>query len=224
MIPARGGSKRIPMKNIRKFAEKPIIGWPIEEAVKSGLFNMVVVSTDDEKIAEIAKHAGAVVPFKRHTSLADDFTDTKSVIVDAIQELGFADEPSVEVCCIYPTAVFINQRLLSDGLTRLQCGKFSFVFTITSINSIAYRSFTQDQDGRVQMLFPENYSSRTQDLPKLYCDAAQFYWGKVRDWQSSTPMIGPDSFGIFIDPDSVQDIDDEQQWRHAELKFIQMRK
>jgi len=220
VIPARGGSKRIPRKNIRKFAGKPIIAWPIEVALSCGLFDKVVVSTDDEEIASIAKKFGASVPFSRRLDLADDFAGTKDVVVNAIDVLGLSEDSSVDVCCIYPTAVFLTANLLVEGLSKLNSSSVSFSFAMTNLDPVIFRSFTQSDDGRVKMLFPENYSVRTQDLSNVFSDAAQFYWGKIQSWKSDKPLIGPDSIGIFIDSSRVQDIDTEQQWLSAEAKFI----
>ena len=217
VIPARGGSKRVPRKNIRTFAGQPVIVWPIKAALSSGLFDQVVVSTDDAEIAEVARMAGALVPFMRPENLSDDFVDTKSVIRHAISELKLKTE--VQVCCIYPTSVFADAQLLKDGLEKLNEGKCSFVFSITSVDPSVYRSFTKATDDHITMLFPENYAKRTQDLPSLYCDAAQFYWAKVGTWQSDLNIFGADSIGVFIDPSRVQDIDNESQWLAAERIF-----
>ena len=220
VIPARGGSKRIPRKNIREFAGKPIIAWPIGTALESGLFDKVIVSTDDEEIANIARESGALVPFLRRSDLADDYSDTKVVVINAIQELGLSEDLSADVCCIYPTAVFLTADLLIEGLAKLEASVARFAFAMTNLDPVVFRSFTQSDYGLVKMLFPENYSLRTQDLPSIYCDAAQFYWGKVESWQSDRPVIGADSIGMFIDSSRVQDIDTEQQWLSAETKFI----
>ena len=217
VIPARGGSKRVPRKNIRTFAGQPIIVWPIKAALSSGLFDQVVVSTDDAEIAEVARMAGASVPFMRPENLSDDFVDTKSVIRHAISELKLKTE--VQVCCIYPTSVFADAQLLKDGLEKLNESKCRFVFSITSVDPRVYRSFTKAADDHITMLFPENYAKRTQDLPSLYCDAAQFYWAKVGAWQSDLDIFGADSIGVFIDPSRVQDIDTESQWLAAERIF-----
>ena len=217
VIPARGGSKRVPRKNIRTFAGQPIIVWPIKAALSSGLFDQVVVSTDDAEIAEVARMAGASVPFMRPENLSDDYVDTKSVIRHAISELKLKTE--VQVCCIYPTSVFADAQLLKDGLEKLNEGKCSFVFSITSVDPSVYRSFTKATDDHITMLFPENYAKRTQDLPSLYCDAAQFYWATVGAWQSDLDIFGADSIGVFIDPSRVQDIDTESQWLAAERIF-----
>ena len=217
VIPARGGSKRIPRKNIRTFAGQPIIVWPIKAALSSGLFDQVVVSTDDAEIAEVARAAGASVPFMRPENLSDDYVDTKSVIRHAISELKLKTE--VQVCCIYPTSVFADAQLLKNGFEKLNEGKCSFVFSITSVDPSIYRSFTKTTDDHITMLFPENYAKRTQDLPSLYCDAAQFYWATVGGWQSDLDIFGADSIGVFIDPSRVQDIDTESQWLAAERIF-----
>ena len=219
VIPARGGSKRIPRKNIRPFAGQPIIVWPIKAALASGLFDKVIVSTDDAEIAEVAREAGASVPFMRPENLSDDFADTKSVVRHAITALKLENEPDTQVCCIYPTSVFVNTQLLSEGLKKLRITNAKFVFSITSVDSSVYRSFSKTADDRITMLFPENYEKRTQDLPNLYCDAAQFYWATVSAWQSDLQIFGPDSIGVFLDPSRVQDIDNESQWITAEQIF-----
>ena len=219
VIPARGGSKRIPRKNIRPFAGKPIIAWPIKTALSSGLFDQVVVSTDDAEIAEVARAAGALVPFMRPKNLSDDYAETKSVVRHAISELKLETEPEVQVCCIYPTSVFADSQLLNEGLEKLISSNCKFVLSMTSVDLSVYRAFTKAADDRISMLFPENYTKRTQDLPSLYCDAAQFYWATVGAWQSDLNIFGAESIGVFLDPSRVQDIDNEPQWLAAEQKF-----
>ena len=219
VIPARGGSKRIPRKNIRPFAGQPIIVWPIKVALSSGLFDQVVVSTDDAEIAEVARSAGASVPFMRPKDLSDDYADTKSVVRHAISELKLDTEPEAQVCCIYSTSVFVNAQLLSEGFEKLKGSNARFVLSITSVDSSVYRSFSKTADDRITMLFPENYAKRTQDLPNLYCDAAQFYWATVSAWQSDLNIFGTDSLGVYVDPSRVQDIDTESQWLTAEQMF-----
>jgi N-acylneuraminate cytidylyltransferase len=219
IIPARGGSKRIPRKNIRPFAGKPVIVWPIKATLSSGLFDKVVVSTDDAEIAEVARAAGALVPFMRPENLSDDYADTKSVVCHAISELKLETEPDMQVCCIYPTSVFVDAQLLKEGLEKLNVSNCRFVLSITSIDHNVYRSFTKAADDRITMLFPENYAKRTQDLPSLYCDAAQFYWATVSAWQSDLSIFGANSIGVFLDSSRVQDIDTEPQWLAAEKIF-----
>ena len=220
VIPARGGSKRIPRKNIRLFASQPIIVWPIKTALSSGLFDEVVVSTDDAEIAEVARAAGASVPFMRPENLSDDYADTKSVVRHAISELKLETELEVQVCCIYPTSVFVDAQLLKEGLEKLNESRCSFVFSVTSVDSSVYRSFTKAADGSISMLFSENYAKRTQDLPNLYCDAAQFYWATVGAWQADLNILGTDSLGVYVDPSRVQDIDTESQWLTAEQIYL----
>jgi N-acylneuraminate cytidylyltransferase len=224
VIPARGGSKRIPRKNIRQFAGKPIIIWPIKVALSSGLFDQVVVSTDDAEIAEVARAAGALVPFTRPENLSDDYADTKSVIRHAISELKLENELEVQVCCIYPTSVFANAQILNEGLEKLVSSNCKFVLSVTSVDPSVYRAFTKTPEDRITMLFPDNYAKRTQDLPNLYCDAAQFYWATVAAWQSDLNIFGADSIGVFIDPSRVQDIDNEPQWLAAEQIFEEFSK
>ena len=219
VIPARGGSKRIPRKNIREFAGKPIIAWPIGAALESGLFDKVIVSTDDGEIAEFARQAGASVPFMRPENLSDDYADTKSVVRHAILEIGLEREITSQICCIYPTSVFITPAYLEDGLVLLNAEKCSFAFSITGVDPAVLRSFVQDADGKLKMVFPENFNRRTQDLPALYCDAAQFYWGSVSTWQSDETIFSENSRGIFIDSSKVSDIDTDLDWRSAEAIF-----
>jgi pseudaminic acid cytidylyltransferase len=219
VIPARGGSKRIPGKNIRKFAGKPIIAWPIEEALKSELFDSVIVSTDDEQIADVALSFGATVPFVRPSNLADDFSDTKDVVRHAISVLGLDRDFASQICCIYPTSVFVTPEHLEHGLKLLNSKECYFTLSITGVDARLLRSFTQDSDGRLKMIFPENYNKRTQDLTPLFCDAAQFYWGSVSAWQSAEPFFSENSLGVVIDSSRVVDIDTEFDWSSAEIIF-----
>ena len=155
----------------------------------------------------------------RPKNLSDDYADTESVVRHAISELKLETEPEVQVCCIYPTSVFADSQLLNEGLEKLISSNCKFVFSITSVDPNVYRSFTKTADDYITMLFPENYAKRTQDLPSLYCDAAQFYWATVGAWQSDLDIFGADSIGVFLDPSRVQDIDNEPQWLAAEQKF-----
>jgi pseudaminic acid cytidylyltransferase len=219
IIPARGGSKRIPRKNIREFAGKPIITWPISVALESGLFDQVVVSTDDAEIAEVARRAGASIPFVRPEQLANDFADTKAVVQHAISALKLESDLAVQVCCIYPTSVFATPEYLADGLSLLNHENCSFTLSITGLDPTVLRSFTQDAHGKLKMVFPENFNRRTQDLPALYRDAAQFYWGSISAWCSDEYLFGKNSRGVFFDPSRVSDIDTDFDWRTAEAIF-----
>jgi len=219
VIPARGGSKRIPRKNIREFAGKPIIAWPIGAALESGLFDNVIVSTDDDEITQVSRSFGATVPFVRPSNLADDFSDTKSVVRHVISELGLERDFASQICCIYPTSVFATPEYLADGLNLLNHERCSFALSITGVDSTVLRSFTQDADGKLKMVFPENFNRRTQDLPVLYRDAAQFYWGSVSAWCSDEQIFGESARGVFFDSSRVSDIDTDFDWHSAEAIF-----
>jgi len=219
VIPARGGSKRIQKKNIREFAGKPIIAWPISVALESGLFDQVVVSTDDTEIAEVARRAGAFIPFVRPEQLSDDFADTRAVVRHAISELALERDITSQICCIYPTSVFATPEYLAEGLNLLNHERCSFALSITGVDPTVLRSFTQDADGKLKMVFPENLNRRTQDLPVLYRDAAQFYWGSVSAWCGDDDIFGENARGVFFDSSRVSDIDTDFDWRTAEAIF-----
>jgi len=220
IIPARGGSKRIPRKNIREFYGKPIIAWSIEAAKKSKLFNRVVVSTDDLEIAEVAKLYGAEVPFIRSPELADDFTGTIPVVADAIRRLHSLGHNDSEICCLYPTAPFIIISDLRDGYERLKSGNWSFVFSATTYSFPIFRSFQEKEDGSLKMLFPEHFNTRSQDLVESLHDAGQFYWGTAEAWLKETVIFGTKSSIVELPRWRVQDIDCEEDWLFAEQMFI----
>jgi len=215
LIPARGGSKRIPRKNIRPFHGRPMIGWPIAAAVDSGLFDRVVVSTDDAEIAEIAQQMGAEVPFMRPAELADDFTPTRDVIVHAIETLGGVDQ----LCCIYATAAFVTSAHLKTAHELLTQ---DFVFAAASYAHPVQRAMIQKADGGVEMLYPEHTGTRSQDLPEAFHDAGQFYWGSAEAFVARRPMFGPASTPYILDRRSVQDIDTPEDWDVAEAMFKAM--
>lgn len=217
VIPARGGSKRIPRKNVRPFAGKPMIAWPIEIALRSGLFSRVLVSTEDDEIAQAARHCGAEVPFVRPAELADDHTGTGEVMAHATQwALQQGWRPSA-VCCIYATAPFIRAADLAQGLRTLEAGPWSYVIAATTFDAPVLRAFQQRPDGGLEMLFPEHMATRSQDLATALHDAAQFYWGRPTAWLKRRPGLGADSTSVRIPRWRVQDIDDEDDWRRAEL-------
>lgn len=216
VIPARGGSKRIPGKNIRPFAGKPMIAHSIECAVRSGLFERVIVSTDDEAIAAVAARCGAEIPFVRPKSLADDHTGITPVVAHAtrwLQENGAA--PSV-VCCIYATAPFIFAADLQRGLEILAAGSWQYVLSATTFAAPVFRSFRETADGGLQMLFPEHFPTRSQDLPEVLHDAAQFCWGRSQAWLDSVRIFDRSSAVVRIPRWRVQDIDTEEDWQRAE--------
>lgn len=223
VIPARGGSKRIPRKNIRPFCGKPMLTWSIEAALNSGCFNQVIVSTDDPEIAATARNYGAKVPFIRDSNLADDHTGTDAVIVDAItslQQLGV--QPDL-VCCIYATAPFISSKYLLKGLQAMQNSDCEFAFSVTSFPFPVQRALRITDTGRTSMLQPEHLSTRSQDLEPAYHDAGQFYWGRCDAWLNQRPVFSDNSVPIEIPRAQVQDIDTEEDWQRAQWLFRAMR-
>jgi len=219
IIPARGGSKRIPRKNVRPFCGRPMIAWPIEAACGSELFDHVIVSTDDTEIAETAREVGAEVPFMRPAELADDNTGTIPVMAHATswaQEQGW---PVESVCCIYPTAPMISLDDLAEGLRLLGQGSHDFVFSATDYAAPIFRAFIQPEGGGVEMVFPEHFRSRSQDLPRALHDAAQFYWGRPEAWLTAKTLFGPRATALLIPRWRVQDIDTPEDWHRAEALF-----
>jgi pseudaminic acid cytidylyltransferase len=217
VIPARGGSKRIPRKNIRLFGGKPMIAHSIACALQSGLFERVLVSTEDDEIAAVAQNYGAEVPFRRPRELSDDHTDTTTVIAHAIDFLRTRGVEPSAVCCIYATAPLMRTRDLAQGLEVLVAGGWDFVFSATDFPSPIWRSFRKHGSGGLEMFFPEHIDTRSQDLPHALHDAAQFYWGTPEAWRSGLPIFGATSTVVVIPRWRVQDIDTEDDWRRAEL-------
>lgn len=219
VIPARGGSKRIPRKNIRPFAGKPIIVWSIEAAVRCGCFDRIVVSTDDEEIAEIARGAGAEVPFKRPAELSDDHTGTIAVVRHAVRTLIDPSTRDDLVCCIYPTAPFIVPDDLRLGLQTLERLRTEFALSVTRFGSPIQRAVRIDDHGRLSMFDPGAFNTRSQDLEAAYHDAAQFYWGRATAWLEAETVFGPSAGAVVLPTYRVQDIDTPEDWRRAELMF-----
>jgi pseudaminic acid cytidylyltransferase len=218
VIPARGGSKRIPRKNVREFAGKPIIAWSIEAAHQAGCFDHIIVSTDDEEIAQVAKTWGADVPFIRPAELSDDMTGTIPVIAHATDEMDRRDGPYEKVCCMYATAPFVRVQDLLQGKDRIDEG-WSFAFPVTEFPAPIFRSFRLLPEGGVQMFYPERFTTRSQDIENAYHDAGQFYWGTAQAWKTNTVLFGADSAAIKIPRRFVQDIDTEEDWIVAEHMF-----
>lgn len=217
VIPARGGSKRIPRKNIKPFYGKPMIAWSIEAAKECGFFDHIIVSTDDQEISEIAKEWGAEVPFLRPEHLSDDFTGTAEVIAHATEWALSQGWPVSAVCCIYATAPFVQTEDIKQGFAMLNSGKWEYAIGVTSYASSVYRAFSEHPEGGVEMLFPEQFLTRSQDLPVVLHDAAQFYWGRASAWIEGKPGLGRDTIIVKIPRWRVQDIDDHEDWLRAEL-------
>lgn len=219
IIPARGGSKRIPRKNIRNFCGKPIIAYSIEAAIKSNCFDRVIVSTDDTEIADVATSYGAEVPFIRDAELANDHVGTTAVVKHAIEWLRQHDQPPTFVCCIYATAPFITAEKLLAGFEKINTTDCDFAFSVTSFSFPVQRAIGIDKQGRVAMFQPEHYKTRSQDLDPAYHDAGQFYWGRSGAWLEEKTIFSPASIPIQIPRYLVQDIDTMEDWLRAEAMF-----
>ena len=219
VIPARGGSKRIPGKNIKPFCGKPMIAWSIEAAKKSQLFDHILVSTDDQEIAEVAKTFGAEVPFMRPAKLADDYAGTIEVIGHAVAWMQAQLWPLDAVCCIYATAALLQPEDLKRGWETLDSGDWSYAFSVTEYASPIFRSFKEHPEGGLEMFFPEKWEMRSQDLPVALHDAAQFYWGRPEAWMNNLQIFDQHSCPVKIPSWRVQDVDTPEDWRRAELKF-----
>jgi pseudaminic acid cytidylyltransferase len=218
IIPARGGSKRIPRKNIRSFRGKPIIAWSIEAALESGLFERVVVSTDHEEIGDVARSYGAEVPFIRPASLSDDHTPLRPVINHALRTCQSLFGRTDYACVVSATAPLLNASDLRSGLEHLRAAKGKkFSIAVTGYPHPVQRALIFSQDGTLVPLMPEYRASRSQDLPAVYHDAGQFYWGKWDAFLSGLKMISEHGIGFEIPRWRAQDIDNEEDWHLAEL-------
>jgi pseudaminic acid cytidylyltransferase len=217
IIPARGGSKRIPRKNIKNFCGKPLIAYSIEAAKKSGLFNKIIVSTDDEEIAVTAQSFGADI-LKRPKELADDFTGTGAVVEHAINFLREHGEIYQYVCTIYATAPMLQTKYLIEGFEKLKNSDAVTVFSCTSMPFPIQRTFKITDTGRCEMFWPENFYKRSQDLEEAYQDAGQFYWQNL-DIKAKDIPFGADSIPIVLPRYLVQDIDTFEDWKRAELMY-----
>lgn len=219
VIPARGGSKRIPRKNIRSFCGRPMIGWPIAAARRSALFDRIIVSTDDAEISTLATAMGAEVPFIRPPELADNQAGTTEVIAHATRWCLDQGWDIDAVCCIYPTAAFLDIEDLKAGLNVLETGDWLYAFSATDYPSTIFRSFRKAADGGVEMVFPDEFSSRSQDLAVAFHDAGQFYWGRPDAWLQNKCVFDRHSVIIPIPRWRVQDIDVPEDWFRAEIIF-----
>lgn len=217
VIPARGGSKRIPRKNVRDFGGKPMMAWSIEAALEAGVFERVIVSTDDEEIAATAVRWGAEAPFVRPADLSGDFAGTTEVIAHATQWALDQGTALHAVCCIYPTAPLIRAADIRRGLEMLEAGRWSYVFTATTFAAPIFRSFQRQSNGGVEMFFPDKFGVRSQDLPEALHDAGQFYWGRPQAWLAAERIFAACSCPLTIPRWRVQDIDSEEDWRRAEF-------
>ena len=216
IIPARGGSKRIPRKNIKNFHGKPIIAYSIEAALKSGLFDEVMVSTDDVEIKNISLELGAKVPFLRSENTSNDTATTLEVIREVLESYKKEDRTFDEVCCIYPTAPLMKSSHLTAGLDLLE-NEIASVFPVVPFSFPILRSLKVDEDNFVSMNWPEYSHTRSQDLPAAYHDAGQWYW--LRPELISNSLYSDNSKVIILSEMEVQDIDNESDWKMAEVKW-----
>lgn len=219
VIPARGGSKRIPRKNIRPFGGRPMIAWSIGAALDSGVFDRVIVSTDDAQIAEVARSLGAEVPFMRPPELSDDHAGTVPVIAHAVAWQHAHGTPADEVCCIYATAPFIEPADLRRGLDILRQSGADFAFSVTSFAAPIQRALRLRADERLEMFDPTQFNKRSQDLEEAWHDAGQFYWGRAAAWRAGGALFGPHAVPVKLPRHRVQDIDTPEDWDRAELLF-----
>lgn len=218
VIPARGGSKRIPRKNIKEFYGKPLIAYSIQTAIESKLFDKIIVTTDDEEIADVAKTYGAEVPFIRPKALSDDFTGTADVVSHAIEWLKEHGETYDYICTIYATAPLLQSKYLVEGFEKLKSSDAVNAFSATSMPFPIQRTFKITANERCEMFWPENYNARSQDLEEAYQDAGQFYWTKI-DQKSDEIMFGKESIPIVLPRYLVQDIDTLEDWQRAEIMY-----
>jgi len=223
IIPARGGSKRIPRKNIKDFCGKPMIAWAITTAHESGLFDLIIVSTDDEEIAYIARKWKAETPFVRPIELADDLTPTVPVIAHAVKSCNEHGWSVEYACCIYPCVPFLKADDLISAFNLLQKNNVDFVYPVTEYAHPIQRAMRQLPGGQMEFINPENELTRTQDLEKTFHDSGQFYWGKASAWLEQKRMH-TDGLGMAIPNWRVVDIDSMNDWKRAEDIYLARKK
>lgn len=222
VIPARGGSKRIPRKNIKQFCGKPMIAWSIEAARQSACFDRIIVSTDDEEIAEVARLHGAEAPFIRPAELSNDYVGTIPVIRHAVETISAYGQTVVQACCLYATAPFVSADDLRRGQELLQTTDADYVFSVTSYAFPIQRAICLKADGRMEMFNPEHFNTRSQDLTEAFHDAGQFYWGRSEAWCNERIIFGSHSAPLILPRHRVQDIDTPEDWERAEWMFRAM--
>ena len=220
IIPARGGSKRIPRKNIKTFLGKPIIAYVIELAIRTNLFDVVMVSTDDDEIASISKMYGAQVPFLRSSDSASDFASTEDVILEVLSEYKNSHNVSFNsCCCFYPTGVLAKIEDVSKGYNLLISTSADVVFPVVSFHFPIWRGVRRNEQGETSPLWPEYSEYRSQDLEKTYHDAGQWYWVNVDSFKKTKKLYSENILTTELDGLQVQDIDEETDWKLAELKY-----
>jgi len=216
VIPARGGSKRIPRKNVKEFYGKPMIQWAIEAAKESNIFDNIIVSTDDDEITQIAKSLDVMVPFKRPSELSDDYTNPTDVIAHACNWAKQAGLKTEIVCCLYATAPFVRTTDLVEAYRVLSTEDWQYVFSVCEYSTPFFRGFEQLKSGGVKMFFPQHYETRSQDLPEALYDAGMFYMARSNAWLNGLKIFDEHSFPLKIPSWRVQDIDTPADWEQAE--------
>lgn len=221
VIPARGGSKRIPRKNIKMFHGQPMIAWSIQAAIESGCFDEVWVSTDDEEIAEVAQVYGAKVPFLRPVHLSDDFATTADVMSHAVEEFGKINHALPDyICCLYATAPFVTKADLVQGLEKIKNNSnLNYVFSATTYPFPIQRAIKLNEHDTVEMFSPQYFNVRSQDLEEAWHDAGQFYWGTAEAWLNKAMIFSTQSRVVELPRFRVQDIDTQEDWDRAEWLF-----
>lgn len=220
IIPARGGSKRVPRKNVKSFLGKPMLAYSIEAAQQTGLFEEIMVSTDDEEIAEVARQYGANVPFKRSAETSSDFATTADVLKEVLAKYKELGREFDNFCCFYATAPLVQSKDVVLAFEMLQKSVFTCVYPVVQFSYPIWRCLDLAKDGTMTRHWPEFENSRSQDLPKEYHDTGTFYWYKTKEWLSGDIKIG----GIKVDETTIQDIDTETDWKLAEMKYELMYK
>lgn len=216
VIPARGGSKRVPRKNVRPFLGRPMIGWAIAAAKAAGVFDRLLVSTDDDEIAAVAEAEGAEAPFRRPAALADDHTGTREVIAHAVAEAEQLWGPAEAACCLYATAALVDPATLAGGLARLRAGGCRYVFPVVPFPAPVERGLRRAPDGGLTMIDPAAYATRSQDLAPAWRDAGQFYWAAPGTWAEAAPIF-EGAAGLETPPWRAVDVDTPEDWRMAEI-------
>ena len=215
IIPARGGSKRIPRKNVKPFLGKPMLAYSIEAALSTGLFDEVMVSTDDEEIAEVARQYGAKVPFMRTPATANDYATLADVMKEVLTEYKNRGQEFDNSCLILATCPMLQSQDISSAYNRLTLSDFTMVYPVVLFSYPIWRCLDLAEDGSMRRHWPEFENSRSQDLPKQYHDTGTFYWYKNAEWLAGNVKIG----GIEVDETTIQDIDTETDWKLAEMKY-----
>ena len=215
IIPARGGSKRIPRKNVKPFLGKPMLAYSIETARATGLFDEIMVSTDDDEIAQVARQFGASVPFMRSAEAASDFATTADVLREVLAKYHDLGQEFDNFCCFYATAPLVESKDVISAYERMMHSDFTCVYPVVQFSYPIWRCLDLSEDGTMTRHWPEYENSRSQDLPKEYHDTGTFYWYKTKEWLSGNVRIG----GIEVDETTIQDIDTETDWKLAEMKY-----